>query len=241
MNWARGIISRVEDAAPFRVKVWLPEDGIESAWLPVLHPATLGPRVWMPLRAGSQVALLLDEHGEDGLVLGACYGTADPPPVANPAALHLELPDGGSVSWDPETSAIAVAGMGDVTLSAAGRIAARGLQGLSFVGAGPVDLQALEDMTVKASGRLTLEAYDGVRVNAYDACEVVAAVSVLVQAASIALDASAAVTVAAPQTTFKGAVKVLGNLEATGDLMVAGRTPAHHTHPVSGSTAAEVP
>ena len=241
MRWERGLISQVEPTAPFRVKVQLPSDGIETGWLPVCHPFTMGPMAWFPLKVGTQVGLVLDEHAEDGMVFGACYSKSDPPPVQDPRQFYLEFEDGGSLAWDPATSAISVAGMGEVAITAAGKIKAHSMDGLDFRGSGPVNLEALDEMTVTASGRLTVEAYDGVVINAYDTCVITAQVSVMVAAPTITLMAATAVNVQAPQLSFIGAMSLTGNLSVLGNISNTGTNPAHHTHPVSGAVAQAVP
>lgn len=41
--------------------------------------------------------------------------------------------------------------------------------------------------------------------------------------------------------TLQGNLEVKGNVQASGDMLAGGRTSAHHSHPVSGSTAQPVP
>lgn len=103
MSFRWGLISQVGDGAQRgRVRVVFQEDGIESAWLPVLSPFTLGARAMRLPRKGSLVAVLLDEHAEDGAVIGAAFNRQDPPPSGGPLVDVVEYDDGTRLEYDPE-------------------------------------------------------------------------------------------------------------------------------------------
>ena len=106
--WRRGIVKQL-DPAKARVKVLLPdEDQILTDWLPVLMPFALGAKAyWLP-RQGSQVVVLLDEHGEDGVVMGALYSQADPAPVQSETLVYLEMEDGTKITLDPDAQTVTV-------------------------------------------------------------------------------------------------------------------------------------
>jgi phage baseplate assembly protein V len=107
------------DGATARVKVSFPDDdGLLSDWLPVVQPMALGGRCYALPRKGSQVVVLLDEHAEDGVVVGAIYSQADAPPVADPGVIHLELEDG--TKFHLEAGKAQLVTPGDATVQAGG-------------------------------------------------------------------------------------------------------------------------
>lgn len=54
-------------------KVNFDEDGIVSAWLPVLVPSSAGVKYYTDLELNTRVVCLMDHYCEDGVVLGAIY------------------------------------------------------------------------------------------------------------------------------------------------------------------------
>lgn len=100
--YRRGIVSAV-DAAGVRARVKFPaEDDMESFWLEVLQPRTLASgdqSYWLP-DVGEAVAVLMDDNDEDGVVLGALYSSADPPPVTSADKKHEAHRDGAVFEYD---------------------------------------------------------------------------------------------------------------------------------------------
>nr|WP_320132004.1 phage baseplate assembly protein V [uncultured Holophaga sp.] len=115
-TWRRGLVTAV---AGHQVRVKFPDlDGMISGLLPVASLVTLGARVWAMPRVGAQVVVLLDENGEDGVVLGGVYSTADPAPSCSAEAIHAELEDGTAVTL--QTGKVVVDTPGDVEAQAGG-------------------------------------------------------------------------------------------------------------------------
>ena len=108
--------------APF-VQVQFPdEDNLVSDWLPVAMPFSMGARAfWLP-RIGSQVAVLMDEHGEDGIVLGSVYSQADPAPSTNASIFMVEMEDGTVFSMDPLASSFTLSTPGSGTVQTGGNL-----------------------------------------------------------------------------------------------------------------------
>lgn len=98
-SWRRGLVVAV-DGTSAKVRVVFPDlDGLKSDWLPVIQASSHGLRLYALPPLGSQVVVLLDEHGEDGAVLGAIYSQADPPPSTDPRAVVADFPDGSRLLW----------------------------------------------------------------------------------------------------------------------------------------------
>ncbi|MGI2326163.1 MULTISPECIES: phage baseplate assembly protein V [unclassified Methylococcus] len=75
-----GIVTAI-DPAKSRLKAKFPDqDGLVSHWLNVSCQKSLKDKAfWMP-EVGEQVACIMDEHLEDGTVIGAIYSGPDPVP-----------------------------------------------------------------------------------------------------------------------------------------------------------------
>ncbi|EBS7636634.1 phage baseplate assembly protein V [Salmonella enterica] len=95
-----GIISDIDEAV-VRVRVTLPEcDNLRSNWLPVLQRNTQNNKdYWLP-DIGEQVEVLLDDNGEDGVVLGAVYSSVDTAPLASRDKRYVQFSDGAAFEYD---------------------------------------------------------------------------------------------------------------------------------------------
>ena len=78
-----GTVSAVDEKTGM-VRVRLPDfDNMRTAWLHVLQSRTQDDKHYDLFDLGEQVVVLLDARGEDGVVLGAIYSSADTPPVTD--------------------------------------------------------------------------------------------------------------------------------------------------------------
>jgi phage baseplate assembly protein V len=102
-------IVKSQDPANARIRVTFPDrNQMTSWWLPVVTPKSQNDKAyWMP-DIGEQVVCLMDEHDEDGAVLGSIYSTADTPPVASADKWHLTMKDGAIFEYDRNSHALAV-------------------------------------------------------------------------------------------------------------------------------------
>lgn len=105
-----GTISAVDERRVM-VRVRLPEcDNLRTAWLPVLQRNTQNNKdYWLP-DIGEQVEVLLDDNGEDGLVLGAIYSAADVPTLANKDKRAVTFADGAHIEYDRRTHTLTING-----------------------------------------------------------------------------------------------------------------------------------
>ena len=62
-----------------RARVQFAEDGMNSYWLAVLQNKTFKDKFYSMPAVGEQVACLMDQNSEDGVILGAIYTTEDTP------------------------------------------------------------------------------------------------------------------------------------------------------------------
>lgn len=105
-----GTISAV-DADGVKARVRLPEcDNMRTNWLDILQRNTQNNKdYWLP-DVGEQVKVLLDENGEDGVILGAVYSDVDKPPLGNKDVRGTQYADGAKFSYNRETHTLTVKG-----------------------------------------------------------------------------------------------------------------------------------
>lgn len=225
-TWRRGIVTELKASAAM-VKVKFPdEDGMVSDWLPVLLPFTLGGRAyWLP-RVNSQVVVLLDEHGEDGVVMGGIYSSADPAPSCNADAFHVELEDGTAITLT--AGKIIATTPGDIEATAGGNLTANVSGNASATIGGSLDVQVSGSATLKAAS-ITL---DGP----------VTCTKTLTVTGPAALNGGMTV---APGAGGKGAV-ISGGAQISGGstldtATIGSKDFASHTHQAQGSTAVTTP
>lgn len=144
-----------------RVRVRLAAYGNMRTWLlPVLHPKTKVDQVfWLP-SIGEHVAVLLDEFGEDGVVLGAIYSEADLAPTDSADVMVIAFGDGTRLEYNRATHHLLADVKGSVLLRASGHVAITaatiGLTGQVTVNG---TLQVTDDVTLDAdlkAGRTTI-------------------------------------------------------------------------------------
>lgn len=154
-----GIVSAVDEAA-HNLRVRLPAlENMETDWLPMLTAAAGGNRFYSLPDEGEQVVCLLDARGENGVVLGATYNTADKPPAASKDVWMRRFKNGTVIQHDRKTGNIDVQTQGTVTINApntiiTGNTTVMGLltyQG-GMSGSGGAGAAAVIDGAVQATG-----------------------------------------------------------------------------------------
>ncbi|SRR5579884_4310519 len=126
MMFRTGIVKQ-RDIQNCRVRVVFPaHDQMLSWWLPVVVPKSQNDKAyWLP-DVGEQVVCLMDEHDEDGAVLGAIYsqgqqGDATPPQMTADK-WHVSFSDGCTIEYDrgTHTLGIVVPASGTINLTVNG-------------------------------------------------------------------------------------------------------------------------
>ncbi|ELV2844213.1 phage baseplate assembly protein V [Enterobacter cloacae] len=189
-----GIISDIDETA-VRVRVTLPEcDNLRSNWLPVLQRNTQENKdYWLP-DIGEQVEVLLDNNGEDGVVLGAVYSTVDTAPLASRDKRYVHFSDGAAFEYDRKSHQLTVNG------------------GIEKIIIEVRDTTRLTSPQVEVKAQHVLVTSDTVNVKA---------TNVSIEASTVdvkALD----VAVNAPLTTFTGDVTIMKKLTWLGGMMGSG-------------------
>ena len=103
-----GIVSQI-DPVNVQARVSFEDDESTSFWLPVLQTKTLKDKFYAMPDIGEQVACLMDEKSEDGVILGAIYSTEDVSTTQNEKQLSVNLEDGSYINADKENKTLPVA------------------------------------------------------------------------------------------------------------------------------------
>ena len=89
-----------------RARVQFAEDGMNSYWLAVLQNKTFKDKFYSMPAVGEQVACLMDQNSEDGVILGAIYTTEDTPIIETEKQVSANFEDGTFANVDKETQTI---------------------------------------------------------------------------------------------------------------------------------------
>lgn len=103
-----GIVSQI-DPINVQARVSFEDDESTSFWLPVLQTKTLKDKFYAMPDIGEQVACLMDENSEDGVILGAIYSTEDVSATQSEKQLSVNLEDGSYINADKENHTLTVA------------------------------------------------------------------------------------------------------------------------------------
>ena len=89
-----------------RARVQFAEDGMNSYWLAVLQNRTLNDKFYSMPAVGEQVACLMDENSEEGVILGAIYTSEDTPVIETEKQYSANFEDGTFANVDKETQTL---------------------------------------------------------------------------------------------------------------------------------------
>ena len=92
-----GIVSQI-DPINVQARVSFEDDESTSFWLPVLQTKTLKDKFYAMPDIGEQVACLMDENSEDGVILGAIYSSEDVSATQSEKQLSVNLEDGSYIN-----------------------------------------------------------------------------------------------------------------------------------------------
>lgn len=109
----------VSASRPGFARVRLPDfDNMRTMWLPIAYPKTKDDQCCWTYDVGEHVAVLLDSRGEDGVILGAVYSSADTPPVTDPNKFAIRFNDGALLEYDRGSHVLTVSGVQKVVVEA---------------------------------------------------------------------------------------------------------------------------
>lgn len=102
-----GIVSQI-DPINVLARVNFGDDDLTSFWLPVLQTKTLKDKFYVMPDVGEQVACLMDENSEDGVILGAIYSSEDKPILQSEKEMGINLDCEASVHANKEEQTLTV-------------------------------------------------------------------------------------------------------------------------------------
>ena len=102
-----GIVSQINPVLA-QARVNFKDDESTSFWLPILQTKTLKDKFYSIPDVGEQVACLMDENSEDGVILGAVYSSEDIPVVASEKQISLNLENNSLINIDKITNTLTI-------------------------------------------------------------------------------------------------------------------------------------
>ncbi len=102
-----GIVTQINSAS-VQARVNFGDDDSTSFWLPILQTKTFKDKFYSMPDIGEQVACLMDENSEDGVILGAIYSTEDVPVIDSEKQISLNLENNSLINIDKETNTLTI-------------------------------------------------------------------------------------------------------------------------------------
>lgn len=111
-----------------RVRLTDKQPGILTKPLPILQSFAGVDKAFFVPKVGDAVAILIDDGGVDGVILGANYSKQVPPPVTDAAKHHATFEDGTTIEYDKGSSTLTINCVGPVDVVATGTVTIQGSQ-----------------------------------------------------------------------------------------------------------------
>lgn len=216
-----GLISDI-DPAKGLARVNFNDDGIVSDWLPILVPKAMEDSFSFFPDINEHVACLMDEHSENGVVMGSLYNTQSAPNGGNKDKFRIRFKDGTVLEYDRAGSKLFADVKGQVEIKAQGAVKVDGQSTVDVTATGNVKVETAAAATLKATA-VTIDA---------PATTVTGTLTVagLLTAGAIATSGAGAVTVG-------GSITAAGDIETTGGDVKAPGGINLITHKHGGVTA----
>ena len=102
-----GIVSQINPVLA-QARVNFGDDESTSYWLPIIQSKTMKDKFFVMPDIGEQVACLMDENSEDGVILGAIYSSVDLPVVTSEKQISVNLENSSLINIDKETNTLTI-------------------------------------------------------------------------------------------------------------------------------------
>lgn len=102
-----GIVTTINPLTA-KARVQFSDDDITSYWLPVLQQKTLKDKYYSMVDIGEQVACLMDENSEDGVILGAIYTNLNSVPGISQNQHLIKFEDGSFIEYNKGTQMLTI-------------------------------------------------------------------------------------------------------------------------------------
>lgn len=190
-----GNISEV-DASTGYARVKFLDDEIVSDWLQILVKTALDDKQEFVFDVNEQVACLMDEHSEEGVILGALYNDGTKPTGAGPGVYKMTFSDDSFIEYDKNNHKLTVSIQGDVNVISSGTV--------------NVDATVVNVDSESANISATSVSIDAANIGMTGVVNVTGSMTVS--------GAISAASISAPSISGPGVSMVGGNLEADGEL-----------------------
>lgn len=209
-NRARFKFAKVTETKPgFARVVFADLNNLETEFLPLLFTQTLENRQIHTIDKGSLVAVLMDEHLEDGVILGAVYSAKNPPEAVELTTRKFKAKDGGFISYNSANGELLIETQGLTKIKAQGD--------LQIETAGNAQIKAAGTLKTESGGQTTI-----------------VAPKIALNAPSVEISGILAVKGSgrggAKTGSITGDIHVDGNITASGNILAAGSNSNHHSH-----------
>lgn len=104
------------DPAKGRARVHFEEDDLVSDWLPMAVKSSKANKHESWYDVGDFVACMMDQHAEDGVIVGAIYDDNNTPPIGNKDVESTTFSDGTVIKYDRSSSTLTIECVGEVTV-----------------------------------------------------------------------------------------------------------------------------
>jgi phage baseplate assembly protein V len=101
------------DASKGMAKVKFDEDDFVSDWLQIVVRNTISNKSESWFDVNEFVAVMMDKHDEEGIILGAVYHEGNTPPIGNKDTVGVTFPDGTTISYNRSSHTLNVDCTGD--------------------------------------------------------------------------------------------------------------------------------
>lgn len=199
-----GLISEI-DAAKGMARVNFNDDNIVSDWMPILVSKAMEDSFSFFPDINEHVACHMDEHSENGVILGSMYSKDVQPNGSNGDKWRVRFKDGTVIEYDRAGHKLFADVKGQVEIKAEGAVKVDGQSTVDVIATGAVKVETSATATLKA----TAVTIDAPATN----CTGNLTVAGIVTAAGFA---------AAAGPGGAGNMTVAGSITATGDIKTTG-------------------
>ena len=102
-----GIVTAINPLTA-KARVEFADDNTLSYWLPILQKKTLKDKFYSIVDVGEQVACLMDENSEDGVILGSIYTSLDEVPGISKDQHIAKFEDGSFIEYNKENQMLTI-------------------------------------------------------------------------------------------------------------------------------------
>ena len=102
-----GIVTAINPLTA-KARVEFADDNILSYWLPILQKKTLKDKFYSIIDVGEQVACLMDENSEDGVILGSIYTSLDEVSGISKDQHIAKFEDGSFIEYNKENQMLTI-------------------------------------------------------------------------------------------------------------------------------------